>query len=99
MHKLCPVCQDFGHMPMTGEVVIGKLWQADIIKITKEMHLPLRQKWIKGIDKKCPVHKVAEINGKEIVMSLLDQRGKCLSVVPSYVTGPKSRREPFPQCE
>ena len=27
----------FDHMPMIGEVAMGKLWQASVIKITKEM--------------------------------------------------------------
>ena len=34
---------DFGYMPMTGEVAMGKLWQTDVIKITKEIRLLLKQ--------------------------------------------------------
>ena len=43
------------------------------------------------------VHKIAEISKEEIVMSLLNKRGKYQSAVPSYVTRLKPRREPFPQ--
>ena len=74
MHKLRPVCQNFGHV---------KLWQANVIRITKEIRL------LKGSDKKCLVHEIAKISREEIVMSLLNQREKCQSTMPSYVTGPK----------
>ena len=45
------------------------------------------------------MHKIAEISGEEIVMSLLNQRGKCQPAVPGYVIELKPRREPFPQYE
>ena len=35
--------KDFGHVPMTGRVAMGELWQADVIKITKEIRSLLRQ--------------------------------------------------------
>ena len=34
--------QNLGHVPMTDGAAIGELWQADVIKITKEIHLLLR---------------------------------------------------------
>ena len=35
--------KNLGHMPMIGRVVIGELWQTDVIKITKEIRLLFRQ--------------------------------------------------------
>ena len=34
---------NFGHMPMTSGAAMGKLWQTDVIKITKEIRLLLKQ--------------------------------------------------------
>ena len=34
--------KNLGHVPMTDGAAIGELWQADVIKITKEIHLLLR---------------------------------------------------------
>ena len=31
VHKLCPVCLNFGHMPMVGETVTKKLWQTHTV--------------------------------------------------------------------
>ena len=39
MHKLWPVWQNFGHMPMANEAATKELWQVD--KIIKETHLLL----------------------------------------------------------
>ena len=31
-HKLCPVYQNFSHMPMAGEVATIELWRINVIK-------------------------------------------------------------------
>ena len=31
-HKLCPVCRNFSHMAMAGEVATEELWQINAIK-------------------------------------------------------------------
>ena len=31
-HKLCPVCQNFSHMPMAGEIGTKELWWINVIK-------------------------------------------------------------------
>ena len=41
-------------MPMIGEAAMGKLWQADVIKITKEMCSLFRQKKQRGVTKDAP---------------------------------------------
>ena len=33
-HKLYPVCRNFSHMPMAGEVATKKLWRVNVIKKT-----------------------------------------------------------------
>ena len=43
MHKLCPVRQNFGHMPMAGEAAIEELWQTNVIIIIKENTFIIRQ--------------------------------------------------------
>ena len=35
--------KNLGHMPMIGRAAMGELWQADVIKITKEIRSLLRQ--------------------------------------------------------
>ena len=35
--------KNLGHVSMIGGVAMGELWQADVIKITKEIHSLLRQ--------------------------------------------------------
>ena len=43
VYKLCPVCQNFGHMPMAGEVAMYESWQANvIIIIIKESTFAIR---------------------------------------------------------
>ena len=44
----------FNHMPMIGEAAMGKLWQADVIKTTKEMCSLFRQNKQRGVTKDTP---------------------------------------------
>ena len=35
--------KNLGHVPITGGAAMGELWQANVIKITKEIRLLLKQ--------------------------------------------------------
>ena len=41
-------------MPMIGEAAMGKLWQTDVIKTTKEMCSLFRQNKQRGVTKDTP---------------------------------------------